>query len=154
MLWAALDQHDPYLTLTAFDCRIRGLLNNFCQSARLIVRVCKHRHRRRRYYLIENPLSVPAWNFGDILSELLSEENGGKFTVGDQCAYGKTDADSGKPVKKPTGWLSNNEPILNALGRRCKCVWGSHELVIGANSRGACSKQAAAYPRGVCQSYL
>ena len=88
----------------------------------------------------------------ELLRQLLTAELGGKFVVGDQCAYGKMDFDSGRPIRKSTGWLSNNKPILNAVGKRCKCRSGSHEQVVGANSRGPRSRQAAAYPKDLCKA--
>ena len=170
LLWNTLEQHDPYLTLVAFDCRLWSLLQNLSSSqdgrmemlewARstvgrrtllLVVKICLHRHRRGRYYLIENPAGSLAWFFDELLPRLL-DEAAGKYIISDQCAFGKIDADSGKPIKKPSGWLSNNEPLLNSIGKRCKCLWGSHQIVVGSNSFGARSKQAAAYPEGLCRA--
>ena len=168
LLWRTLHEHRPYLVIIAFDCRIWSLLNNLCsatghssfleflrstvgkQTLKLVVSICKHQHKQFRYYLIENPAGSQAWPYESILAQLLTEEFGGKFVVGDQCRYGKVDRESGRPIMKPTGWLSNNEPILNALGRRCKCSFGAHQTVVGSNKFGKRSLQAAAYPLGVC----
>ena len=123
----------------------------------LVVRVCKHRHVRGRYFLVENPAGSLAWAFEGIMFRLIESCNA-NYVVSDQCAYGAIDLDSGKPIRKPTGWLSNSEPLLNALGRRCRCKWGAHQQVLGSNSKGARSRQAAAYPpdlcRAVCQGIL
>ena len=142
LLWKTLDLHDPFLVILAFDCRIWSLLNNLSKTRNrdermellrntigkktllLIVRICKHRHARGRYYLIENPSGSLAWIFQSLLEELLLDEWGGKFIIGDQCAYGKIDLESRKPVRKSTGWLSNNEPVLNALGKKCRWAFG------------------------------
>ena len=176
LLWRTLDTHDPFLTVVAFDCRLWSLLMNMLkdidgswdklQSLRegvgkrtllLVVRVCKHRHVRGRYFLVENPAGSLAWAFEGIMFRLIESCNA-NYVVSDQCAYGAIDLDSGKPIRKPTGWLSNSEPLLNALGRRCRCKWGAHQQVLGSNSKGARSRQAAAYPpdlcRAVCQGIL
>ncbi|CAK9062808.1 unnamed protein product [Durusdinium trenchii] len=167
LLWRTLDERNPYLTVLAFDCRLWSLLNNLTSKAQtreqlqqlregvgrktllLVYRVCKHRFKRGRYYLIENPAGSLAWMFDELLPRLLHECEG-KYIVSDQCAYGKIDLESLRPVKKPTGWLSNNEPLLNALGKRCKCKWGSHQLTLGRNSYGPRARQASAYPPKLC----
>ena len=167
LLWKTLVQHNPYLTIVAFDCRIWSLLQNcnpkgiedirFLRRTvgaavlRLIVRVCLHRDRRGRFYLIENPAGSAAWAFEWILSELLERGNG-KFIICDQCAYGKIDSESRRPIKKATGFLSNNELLLNHLGKRCKCKFGAHQHVVGSNRFGKRSQQAAAYPAELCRA--
>ena len=120
-------------------------------TLRLIVRVCKHRHVRGRYYLIENPAGSLAWVFEGLMAQIL-EVCEGKYIISDQCAYGKIDLESGRPIKKPTGWLSNAERLLNELGKRCKCEWGAHQSVLGSNRMGQRSRQAAAYPEDLCKA--
>ena len=163
LLWNAVQQHKPLLILLAFDCRIWSLLTNLSpevdwEEARrtlgkktldLVVDVCIYQCLHGRYYLIENPAGSLAWLFEGILQKLLELANG-KYVIGDQCAYGQRDAVSQKPIRKPTGWLSNSEPILNAVGKRCKCAWGSHQQVLGSNTKGLRSKQASTYPHALC----
>ena len=165
LVWNVLVEHEPFLVLIAFDCRIWSLLTNLSPDAgweeireslgrdtlHFIVKVCKFQDSRGRYYLLENPAGSLAWIFDGILARLLSSAHG-KFAIGDQCAYGKVDKDSGRPVKKATGWLSNSEVLLNYVGKRCQCLWGSHEVIIGRNSFGSRSAQAAAYPKELCRS--
>ena len=79
----------------------------------------------------------------------LLDEAASKFVEGDQCRYGKVD-ESKKPVKKRTGWLGNNEYVLNRLGKQCNCPQGSHDPVIG----GTRSKAAAVYPKQLCEEIL
>ena len=98
---------------------------------------------------MENPATSVAWKFDGILATLI-EKARGKFIISDQCAYGKKDAESGRPVKKPTGWISNSEVLLNHIRKRCSCPWGAHEQVVGSNKEGPRSKQAAAYPPALC----
>ena len=165
LIMNVLDQHDPVLTLVAFDCRMWSLLTNMNPhqdweelretlgraTLKLVAGICRHRHQRGRYYLLENPAGSAAWVFDGILAKLL-ERYGGKFVIGDQCAFGLKDMESGKPIKKSTGWLSNSEVILNYLGKKCKCAWGTHQLTLGSNVFGSRSKQAAASPRDLCRS--
>lgn len=42
----------------------------------------------------------------------LLDTAGGKFVYANQCAYAKV-GKTGRSVKKRTGWLSNNEVILD-----------------------------------------
>lgn len=115
-----LDERRPYLTLIAFDCKFWSLLTNMSPSCnweelrntvgvrtlRLVVSICLKQYQHGRFYLVENLAGSLAWVFEQILARLI-EEAEGKFVIGDQCAYGHEDVESGKPVKKPTGWLSN-----------------------------------------------
>ena len=163
LLWRTLDEHDPLLTLIAFDCRLWSTLTNLSQhidwhrlrqtvgrkTLELVKAIAKRRHERGRYYLLENPAGALSWIFSGILMSLL-EEAGGKFVEGDQCRFGKTDLHTGKPVKKKTGWLGNNEHILNRLAKQCNCPPGSHEQIVGASR----SKEAAVYPKQLCEEIL
>ena len=116
-----------------------------------MIKICLWQHCHGRFFLVENPAGSLAWAWENLLSRLLKECQA-KFVVSDQCAYGKVDLESGKPIRKPTGWLSNDEVLLNHLGKRCTCPWGSHELVLGSNRFGRRSRQAAAYPVGLCKA--
>jgi len=64
---------------------------------------------------------------------------------GDQCAHGQKDTETGRPLKKSTGWMTNSQVIANELARRCRCTV-PHQHVIGANRYGSRSGQVAAYP--------
>ena len=165
LMWNVIQQHKPFLVLIAFDCRIWSLLTN-CnpgtdwetlrdglgrRTLLLIIKICKWQDQHGRYYLLENPAGSYAWVFDDLLAKLLEVAHG-KYVIGDQCCYGKVDAETKKPVRKATGWLGNSEHVLNRVGRRCKCPWGTHQSVVGSNSSGLRSKQAAAYPRDLCRA--
>ena len=82
----------------------------------------------------------------------LLEKGDGKYIISDQCAYGKRDAESGRPIRKSTGWLSNSERLLNELGKRCKCKFGAHQVILGSNRFGLRSRQAAEYPLELCRA--
>ena len=115
-------------------------------TLRRVKKICLHRASRGRFYLVENPAGSAAWVFDGLLRSLL-EEGDGKYVVADQCAYGLRDRDSQRPIKKPTRFLSNNEHVLNRLGKKRACSFGAHQQLLGGNSGGARSRQAAAYPK-------
>ena len=160
-----LDQHRPYLVIIAFDCRIWSALTNMSpwkdwaalrrglgkRTLQLVLRICRRQRRAGRYYLLENPAASVAWVFDKILAELLEKEDG-KFACGDQCRYGLRDSTSGKPIRKRTGWLTNCEPLLNQLGKQCRCPPGAHEVLLENNASGPRAAQAAAYPKELCRN--
>ncbi|CAJ1440553.1 unnamed protein product, partial [Effrenium voratum] len=58
-----------------------------------------------RYYLLENPGGALSWVFDGVFEGIpmrLLDTADGKFTYGDQCAYGKI-GKTGQPVRKRTG---------------------------------------------------
>ncbi len=69
-----------------------------------------------------------AWTFHDILLRLLTD-HGGKFVIGDQCAYGARDQETGRPVRKTTGYITNSDAIANAwstpTSEQSKQVWAT-----------------------------
>ena len=68
-----------------------------------------------RYYLHEHPASAAPWQLEEVQKLLRSD--GAKQVVGDQCQYGQETAD-GRPVKKPTRWVSNSQNILKEFETR------------------------------------
>ena len=101
--------------------------------------------------MVENPATSVAWRYHRILTQIL-EKFDGKYVICDQCRYGQRDSESGKLIRKPTGWLSNSEPILNHVGKRCQCPPGEHQQVLGSNAKGLRSRQAACYPPALCRA--
>ena len=101
--------------------------------------------------MLENPVVSVAWVFDKILAELLQKEDG-KFACGDQCRYGLRDSASGKLIRKRAGWLTNCEPLLNKLGKQCRCPPGVHEVLLGNNASGPRAAQAAFYPKELCRN--
>ncbi|CAK0903623.1 unnamed protein product, partial [Prorocentrum cordatum] len=61
--------------------------------------------------------------------------------------------DTGKPTKKPTGWLTNSAAVANHLSRRCACPPGAHQQLLGKDSGGYRAQQAAAYPLGLAKAF-
>ena len=165
LLFNVLREHKPFLLLMAFDCRIWSLMTNMSpwfdwdslrntigrKTLKLVVEACLEQHAAGRYFLLENPAGSLAWIWDGLLQELMSRCNA-KFVIGHQCRYGLVDRDSKKPIQKATGWLSDSEPLLNALGKRCNCILGSHQRLEGSNSGGKRSAQASQYPKPLCRA--
>ncbi|CAK0891172.1 unnamed protein product [Prorocentrum cordatum] len=61
--------------------------------------------------------------------------------------------DTSKPIKKPTGWLTNSAAVANHLSKRCACPPGAHQQLLGKNSGGYRAQQAAAYPAGLAKAF-
>ena len=76
--------------------------------------------------------------------------------MADQAQLGQ-EAENGEPVRKPTGFMSNCEDILEQLNRRCKgkkgqCSrpkGGTHQLCNGKTAR-----RAAIFQRELCKGVL
>ncbi|CAJ1440551.1 unnamed protein product [Effrenium voratum] len=86
LMFTTIRVHKPYLTVIAFDCRTWSLLTNIDwrrtvgrQTLKMVAEACEEIHQLGRYYLPENPGGALSW----------VEAADGKFTYGDQCAYGK-----------------------------------------------------------------
>ena len=72
-------------------------------------------------------------------------------TVGDQCAYGlvANDAEQQKvPIRKRTRFVSNSPEILEELSLRCP----GHEVHANLWNHRERTKNAAIYPRGLCEA--
>ncbi|CAK0827114.1 unnamed protein product [Prorocentrum cordatum] len=146
LLYRILDLHWPYITVLVFPCHPWSLMTNMNKL------IDWDEVRRRRYFLIEQPLTALSWEYDGILIRLWNLE-GVAFVRGDQCAYGACDRDTGKPIKKPTGWLTNSAAVANQLSKRCACPPGAHQQLLGKNSGGYRAQQAAAYPVGLAKAF-
>ena len=85
---------------------------------------------------------------------------GVELASGDQCQYGsaiRRGPRIGDPVEKPTGFLSNSPEVCRQLSKRCSGRGGACSRPAGgihAPCSGVHAKDAARYPRGLCQSIL
>ena len=119
------------------------------------------------YFLHEHPRWATSWQLPSV--EALMAVPGVGLTQGDQCQYGAESVsgkDMGCPIKKPTGFLSNSDAVLEALSRRCTGTGGacsrhnpSKRGTAAATSRhtaclGKNAKSAARYPRGLCRAMI
>ena len=154
-------EHRPYLLIVTADSRIWGILGDRGRDSRTsqrvgrrlaaqLVRLCCEQHRR--YHLLEAPPAKYAWVFDAILAKMLKSA-GGKFVLGDLCAYGCRGQRSRGPVRRRTGWLSNGELLLNTLGRRCACPSGTSQMRSQSVFRPACAACAARVKEIRCLDY-
>ncbi len=110
--------------------------------------------KSRRYFLHEHPVAASSWSEACV-SKILNLERVQRVN-GDQCQYGQRTQD-GQPVKKPTGWMSNSEHILEAMGKRCSGRGGACSAVDGAHHavcEGKVARNAAIYPFALCKAIL
>ena len=71
---------------------------------------------RGAYFLHEHPAGATSWKLPEVL-EVLARE-GVRRIVADQCQFGQQ-TDTGDPLKKPTGFMSNADELLKTLDKRC-----------------------------------
>ena len=92
--------------------------------------------------------------------EFLMKTLGVELTHGDQCQYGAEVAHGalkGSPIKKPTGFLSNSRQVVEVLSKTCEGRNGACSRSLGgrhAQCSGRVAKEAAIYPRGLCQAVI
>ena len=109
-----------------------------------------------RYFLHEHPRYASSWGLSTM--EELMKIPGVELTHGDQCQYGARVARGplkGRPVKKPSGFLSNSRCLSRALSRTCSgtkgaCSRGGQH----AQCSGRIAREAAIYLRELCQAVI
>ena len=78
-----------------------------------------------RYFLHEHHHGASSWQ-EDCIKDLL-QLPGVFFEGADQCQHGCVAShgpQKGQPIRKPTGFMSNSQEVLHALGKRCHGVGG------------------------------
>ena len=76
--------------------------------------------------------------------------------IADQCQYGAV-ADSGGPVEKPTGFMSNSQMVRLELSKRCRGRGGKCSRKEGGRHvvcSGRVARKAAIYPFELCRAIL
>ncbi|CAK0860922.1 unnamed protein product [Prorocentrum cordatum] len=141
----ALEDQDPYLVIGAPPCTRVSKLTSLNRGKykdpeahakaeeddrallRFGMEVYKDRHAKGRWFLHEHPWDAKSWD-DEAVKEVVSLP--GVYLVrGDMCAWGlELKGDDGKvgPVKKSTGWLTNNERLAKVLA---VCCPGGHRHV-------------------------
>ena len=107
-----------------------------------------------RYFLHEHPDKAMSWKEWCVTK--VQDLEGVDRVTGDQCQYGQATS-QGEPIRKPTGWMSNSECILNELGARCTGQGGACSRPDGGRhvqASGAVGKAAAIYPFALCRAIL
>ena len=112
----------------------------------------------RRYFLHEHPRYATSWNLACM--ESLGKAPGVARVDADQCQFGAVASrgpNAGQPLKKPIGFMSNAPEVLKNLDRRCEGRGGECSCPSGgrhAPCTGSVCRDAARYPRGLCQAVL
>ena len=101
-------------------------------------------------FLFEQPLTSKAWKEPKVLRLLNDLRN--QLAKNDQCVFNLRSTTGGLR-KKPTGWLTNNEMIYEALNIRCPGDH-QHEQVLGGGPGGSRSKLAQHYTPELVRTVL
>ncbi len=111
-----------------------------------------------RYFLHEHPKYATSWMEQCMAN--LQDVPGVDLVHADQCQYGAevlVGIHRGRPIKKPTGFLSNAPKLLDHLRRRCERRDGLCSRRKGgrhAICEGRIARDAARYSRGLCKAML
>ena len=133
-------------------------LENARMHLRFVVQLYREQLEGGRYFLHEHPRFATSW--GEPCIEALMEIPDVELVRADQCQYGSevfVGVHRGKPIKKPTGFLSNAPRLLDQLRRRCAGQGG--ECSRGRSGRhaiceGRIARDAAKYSRGLCKAII
>lgn len=107
-----------------------------------------------RYFLHEHPSYATSWELPSI-QQLLGTP-GVQRATGDQCQYG-AEAVNGRPIKKPSDFMTNSPQVAAALSRRCEGNGGTCSRARGGQHQpceGAHAHRAQIYPKGLCRAIL
>ena len=134
----------------------RAAKANAIEHVNFVVSLYLEQVQAGRYFLHEHPRSASSWTLPAM--EELMKIPGVTLSHADQCQYGAQVAHGpmkGRPIKKPTGFLSNAKSLSEALRRTCSGTGGlcSHGIQ-HAQCSGRIAKEAAIYPRGLCQAVI
>ncbi len=111
-----------------------------------------------RYFLHEHPRRASSWGLQQVKNLLRMPGVG--LVSGDQCQFGAEvteGKDKGRPLLKPTGFMSNAPCLLEALAKRCSNVDGMCSRGRGGKHvtiEGELTKKTAIYPRDLCRAVL
>ena len=106
-----------------------------------------------RYFLHEHPAQATSWGT-KYIKEIMNME-GVDRTVADQCRYGSVYR--GRPVRKPSGFLSNCAGIRKALSTTCSGKHGQCSRPGGGEHlmcNGRVARMAAIFPLRLCKAIL
>lgn len=122
---------------------------------RFLCELYKEQYAQGRYFLHEHPTQATSWN-QPCIKEILELPHVERVD-GDRCQYGQKDPESGDPVKKPTGWMSNAPRVLEALSDRCRGSGGQCSRREGGRHRvaeGKLTATTAIFPFKLCKAIL
>ena len=136
----------------------RRALAQATMHMKFVVELYEEQIQGGRYFLHEHPRYATSWSLPEM--EFLMKAPGVEMAHADQCQYGAEVAHGhlkGSPIKKPTCFLSNSLDVLKMLSRRCEGTSGECSRSSGgrhAQCTGRIAKEAAIYPRGLCQAVV
>ena len=92
------------------------------------------------HFLHEHPQGATSWSEPCIQAVL--QLQGVRRVRGDQCQFGQV-SDTGNPIRKATGFMSNSECVLDILNKRCfgrhgfcsRELGGKHQDCIGRTAK-------------------
>ena len=109
---------------------------------------------RGAYFLHEHPSGASSWDEACVL-EVMAKASV-RRVIADQCQLGQR-TDSGDPIKKPTGFMSNSPELLEVLNVRC---FGKHGLCsrprggVHVPCQGMVARRAAIFQDELCEAIL
>ena len=110
------------------------------------------------YFLHEHPRYATSWQLAEVERLLMHPDVA--MSHADQCQYGAKAVRGGargRPIMKPTSFMSNSPEVLKALSKRCHGHAGRCSIP-GGPMHASCSsvraKDAAKYPRELCRAML
>ena len=160
-MWEELEEDDPELVTNSPPCtpfsvlqelnffkmdpeKVIHMVSEGLHHVEVSAEVCEWQHHRGKLFLFEHPRLSRAWDEA-CLQRLLCLP-GVYVCYTDMCRYGmKID---GKPVKKPTMWITNSKHIARELQLRCQGDH-PHEHLMGGKAAAA-----AQYPEPLCQAIV
>ena len=111
------------------------------------MQVCHVCHEQGTTFVFEHPRCASSWKMPSV--QRLLRQTGVILALADQCVFGLTDL-HGQLHKKPTGFVTNNRTVAEALSKRCPrdhhhaWIWGSKAI----------SKRAQNYPPDLVDAIL
>ncbi|CAE7803733.1 unnamed protein product [Symbiodinium sp. KB8] len=111
------------------------------------MQVCQVCHDQGSTFVFEHPRGASSWKMPSV--QRLLRQAGVILALADQCVFGLTDR-QGQLHKKPTGFVTNNKLVGEALAKRCgrdhnhAWIWGSKAI----------SKRAQNYPPKLVDAIL
>ena len=106
------------------------------------------------YFLHEHPAGATSWHEQCVLNVL--SLSGVKRIRADQCMHGQ-EAEDGSPIRKPTGFMSNSDCLLEALNRRCfgrRGLCSRPEGGVHVACLGKIARRAAIFSDTMCEIIL
>ena len=138
--------------------RIRREMTKALVHVNFVVELYRDQIARGCYFLHEHPLHATSWQH-DPVKELLARDDV-QLGEADQCQYGAEAVhgkDIGKPLKKPTGFMSNAPELVKALSKRCSGRNGQCSRAKGGThtpTSGRTARDSERYSDELCRAIL